>query len=130
MNFYHHSSVTGWPDGFIEVLYSLFSLVLPRKSVVLFDIFHFIFFRIVHHGPIHDIWIVWGWPYILLAVKEDFCQVLPAVTVNLLLEMNQWETIDKRKLFMHSIGTLANHSEKKKLKLPEVYAVKSSKGIF
>ena len=117
MNLYHHFRVTSWPDGFIEVQYPLFSLVLPRKSLLIFDIFHFTFFWMIRHGPMHDICIVWGWPYILLAVKEDFRQVPPAVTVNLTLDMDQWETINIRKLFMHSIRTLANQSEKTKMKI-------------
>ena len=54
----------------------------------------------------------------------EFRQVLPAVTVNITLKTDQWETVDTRKLFMHSIRTLTNHSKKKKWKLPEIFAVK------
>ena len=92
-------------------------LLFYRVNLLIFDIFHFTFFWMIRHGPMHDICIVWGWPYILLAVKEDFRQVPPAVTVNLTLDMDQWETINIRKLFMHSIRTLANQSEKTKMKI-------------
>ena len=55
------------------------------------------------------------------------CQVLPAVTMNLLLEMAQWDALDSLKLFMHSTGKNIIHSVKKKCKLPEIYAVESEK---
>ena len=39
--------------------------------------------------------------------------MLPAVTMNLLLEMAQWDALDSLKLFMHSTGKNIIHSVKK-----------------
>ena len=41
-SFNHHVRVTGVPDGFLEVLFAVF-VVLPHKSLVLFEILHFLF---------------------------------------------------------------------------------------
>ena len=75
--FNHHFRVTGWPAGFIGVLYSLF-LRFNRVNLWLFSIFfHFSFFWMILHGPVRDICIVRGWALCLLAVKEDFVRCFP-----------------------------------------------------
>ena len=43
--------------------------------------------------------------------------MLPAVTMNLLLEMAQWDALDSLKLFMHSTGKNIIHSVKKKMQI-------------
>ena len=76
--FNHQWRPSGLPVMPISALFSLVSSVLPWISLVLFNIFTFLFFYVILHGQMHLILVSWEWPSFLLALHmQIFIRCLP-----------------------------------------------------